>query len=94
MVDEKWLMAVVDEKVKNATKTTFEKLEKSYADVLSVKPAKDMEVQPGARKEVKLEIHHNINKNFRIQGIREDPEKSKAEKFVPTTKKYRGYQTT
>ena len=63
------------------------KLEKSYADVLSVKPVKDMKAQPGAGKEVKQEIHHNINKNFRIQRIREDPEKSKVENFVPTTEK-------
>ena len=84
---EKRLTALVDEKVENATKTTCEKLEKSYADVLSVKPVKDMKAQPGAGKEVKQEIHHNINKSFRIQGIREDPEKSKCENSVPTTEK-------
>ena len=67
---EKRLAALVDEKVENATKVTCEKLEKSYADVLSVKPVKDMKAQPGAGKEVKQEIHHNINKSFRIQGIR------------------------
>ena len=59
----------------------------SYAAVLTVKPVKDMKAQPGAGKEVKHEIHHNINKNFRIQGIGEDPEKSKGENFVPTTEK-------
>ena len=84
---EKRLTALVDEKVENATKTTCEKLEKSYADVLSVKPVKDVKAQPGAGKEVKQEIHHNINKSFRIQGIREDPEKSKGENFVLTTEK-------
>ena len=78
---EKRLTTLVVEKVENATKTTCEKLEKSYADVLSVK------AQPGAGKEVKQEIHHNINKRFRIQGIREDPEKSKGENFVSTTEK-------
>ena len=46
-----------------------------------------MKAQSGAGKEVKHEIHHNINKSFRIQGIREDPERSKGEKFVPTTEK-------
>ena len=60
---------------------------KKHSDVLSVKPVKDMKVQPGAGKEVKHEIHHNINKSFRIQGIREDPEKSKSKNFVPTTEK-------
>ena len=84
---EKRLTALVDEKLENATKTTSEKLEKSYADVLSVKPDKDMKAQPGTGKEVKLEIHHNINKSFHIKGIREDPEKSKGENFVPTTEK-------
>ena len=52
-----------------------------------MKPVKDMKAQPGAGKEVKQEIHHNVNKNFRIQGIREDPEKSKGKNFVPTTEK-------
>ena len=52
-----------------------------------MKPVKDVKAQPGAGKEVKQEIHHNINKSFRIQGIREDPEKSKGENFVPTTEK-------
>ena len=84
---EKRLMALVDEKVENAAKTTCEKLEKSYADVLSVKPVKSMKTKTGAGKEVKHEIHHIINKSFRIQGIREDPEKSKGENFVPTTEK-------
>ena len=37
--------------------------------------------------ELKHEIHHNINKSFRIQRIREDPEKSIGESFVPTTEK-------
>ena len=84
---EKRLTALVDKKVENATKTTCEKLEKSFADVLSVKLVKDMKAQPGAGKEVKHEVYHNIIKNFRIQGIREDPEKSKGENFVPTTEK-------
>ena len=60
---------------------------KKHSDVLSVKPVKDMKAQPGAGKEVKHEIHHNINKSFRIQGIREDPEKPKCKNFVPTTEK-------
>ena len=63
------------------------KTEKSSGDVLSVKPVKDMKAQPGAGKEVKHEIHHNINKNLRIQGISEDPEKSKGKNLVPTTEK-------
>ena len=46
-----------------------------------------MKAQPGAGKEVKQEIHHNINKSFRIQGIRKDPEKSKGKNFVPITEK-------
>ena len=46
-----------------------------------------MKAQPGAGKEVKQEIHHNINKSFPIQGIREDLEKSKGKNFVPTTEK-------
>ena len=52
-----------------------------------MKPVKDMKAQSGAGKEVKHEIHHNINKSFRIQGIREDLERSKGENFVPTTEK-------
>ena len=58
-----------------------------YADKVSVKSVKNMKAQPGARKEVRHEIHHDIKKSFRIQGIREDPEKSKSKNFVPTTEK-------
>ena len=50
-----------------------------------------MKAQPGAGKEVKQEIHHNINKSFRIRGIREDPENSKGEIFVPEPKNYLRY---
>ena len=84
---EKRLTALADEKIENATKTACEKLEKSYADILSVKPVKDMKAQHGAGKEVKHEKNHNIKKSFRIKGIREDPEKSKGESFVHTTEK-------
>ena len=85
---EKRLTALVDEKVENATKTTCEKLEKSCADVLSVKPVKDMKAQPGAGKEVKHEIYHNINKSFRIQGIEKIPINQKAKILSPQPKKY------
>ena len=46
-----------------------------------------MKAQPGAGKEVKHEKHHNIKKSFRIQAIREGPEKSKGKKCVITTEK-------
>ena len=52
---EKRLTALFEEKVENATKTTCEKLEKRYADVVSVKPVQDMKAQRGAGKEVKQE---------------------------------------
>ena len=82
---------MVDERVENATKTTCEKLEKSYADVLSVKPVKDMKAQPGAGKEVKHEILHKIKKIFRIQGNEKIPINQKAEILSPQPKKYMRY---
>ena len=88
---EKRLTALVDEKSKTLQKLHANNWKKSYADVLSVKPVKDMKIQPGAGKEIKHDIHHNINERFRIQGITEDPEKSKGENFAPQPKKYMKY---
>ena len=71
----------VDEKIGNATKMTCDKVEKTYAAVVAV------ETTSGKPKGVKTDENsksHDINKCIRIQGIPEDPNKTKRENFVPT----------
>ena len=78
---ESRLTDLVDETIGNATKMTCDKVEKTYAAVVAV------ETTSGKPKGVKTDENsksHNINKCIRIQGIPEDPNKAKAENFVPT----------
>ena len=77
---ERRLTDLVDEKIRNATKLTCEKVEKTYAAV-----AAD-ETTSGKPKGVKIDENskkHNINKCIKIQGIPEDPNKTKEEKSCP-----------
>ena len=77
---ERRLTDLVDEKIGNATKMTCDKVEKTYAAVVAV------ETTSGKPKGVKIDENsksHNINKCVRIQGIPEDPNKTKGENFVP-----------
>ena len=68
----------------NALKTTCEKMEKSYAEVMAVQPAKvDLPSKKGSKMIPKTDIDLNIRQCVRIQGIHEDPTKSKAENFFP-----------
>ena len=78
---ERRLTDLVDEKIGNATKMTCNKVEKIYAAVVAV------ETTSGKPKGVKTDENsksHNINKCIRIQGIPEDPNKTKGENLVPT----------
>ena len=78
---ERRLTDLVDEKIGNATKMTCDKVEKTYAAVVAV------ETTSGKPKGVKTDENsnsHNINKCIRIQGIPEDPNKTKGEILVPT----------
>ena len=79
---EQRLTEIVDRKIDEALKNTCEKVEKTYSSVLSTnlktEKAKIDESQ------TKPSPRHNIHQSFRIQGIREDPAKSKAENLVPT----------
>ena len=71
----------MDEKIGNATKMRCDKVEKTYAAVVAV------ETTSGKPKGVKTDENskgHNINKCIRIQGIPEDPNKTKGENLVPT----------
>ena len=78
---ERRLTDLVDEKIGNVTKMTCDKVEKTYAAVVAV------EATSGKPKGVKTDVNsksHNINKCIRIQGIPEDPNKTKGENLVPT----------
>lgn len=71
----------VDKKLDEAFKYKCEKVEKTYSSALSdglKKAATPMNV-PSLSK-----TPHNISQSVRIQGIPEDPSKSKAENLVPT----------
>ena len=77
---EKRLTDLLDEKIGNVTKMTCDKVEKTYAAVVAV------ETTSGKPKGVKTDVNsksHNINKCIRIQGIPEDPNKTKGENLVP-----------
>ena len=78
---ERRLTDLVDEKIGNATKMTCDKVEKTYAAVVAV------ETTSGKPKGVKPDENsksHNINKCIRIQGIPENPNKTKGENLVPS----------
>ena len=64
------------------------------ADVLSVKPVTDIKAQPGAGKEEKHEIHHNINKTSVYRGSEKIPRNQKPKILFPQPTKYMRYQTT
>ena len=66
----------MDEKIGNATKMTCDKVDKPYAVVVAV------ETTSGKAKGVKTDENsksHNMNNCIRIQGIPEDPNKTKGE---------------
>ena len=67
------------------------KNEKKHSDVLSVEPVKDMKAQPGAGKEVKHEMHHNINKTSVYRGSEKIPRNQNAKILSPHPKKCMRY---
>ena len=78
---ERRLTDLVEEKIGNATKTTCDKVEKTYTAVVAV------ETTSGKTKGVKTDENsksHNINKCIRIQEIPEDPKETKGENLVST----------
>ena len=81
---EERITAVVDTRVDNAIKTTCKKLDKSYAEAVAVQ-LRNIGATSKAHSREPPDLDHNIRKSIRIQGVLEDPDKSKAENFVPTT---------
>ena len=81
---EERIIAVVNTRVDNDIKTTCEKVDKSYAKAVAVHP-RNVGATSKAHSKEPPDFDHNIRKNIRIQGVPEDPNKSKAENFVPTT---------
>ena len=81
---EKRLTELVDKKIETAIKTTCEKVDKTYAAVVSVESTQETDRKLGKliKKEKGVD---NIKQSFRIQGIPEDHNKTKAENLVPTT---------
>lgn len=77
------LTDLVDQKIGNAMETTCEKVEKTYAAVIAV----DKTTEKTVKKDNKEQSNHSINKCFRIQGVPEDPKKTKGENMVPTNEK-------
>ena len=81
---EERISAVVDTRVDNAIKTTCEKVDKSYAEAVAVQP-RNVGATSKAHSKEQPDLDHNIRKSIRIQGVPEDPDKSKAENFVTNT---------
>ena len=75
---ENRLTQIVEKKIDEALRNTCEKVEKTYSTVLT---GNNKNAVP---KEQQNRTNHNINQCIRIQGIAEDPQKSKAENLVPT----------
>ena len=81
---EERITAVVDTIVDNAIKTTCEKVDKSSAQAVAVQPRNVGAISKAHSKEPP-DLDHNIRKSIRAQGVPEEPDKSKAEDFKPTT---------
>ena len=81
---EERITAVVDKRVDNAIKATCEKVDKSYAEAVAVQP-RNVGATSKAQYKEPYDLAHNIKKSIRIKGVPEDPDKSKAENFVPAT---------
>ena len=77
-------MDLVDEKMRNATKTTCDKIEKPYAAVVAVEYTTGKPI--GVKNDVNLK-NGNMNECIRKRGIPEDLNKMKGEHFVPTNNK-------
>ena len=64
-----------------------DKVEKTYSSVLDAKTEKGSgKVQPVKHQNDGSKFDHNISQSFRMQGVAEDPKKTKAENLLPTTK--------
>ena len=75
------LTDLVEQKIGNATNSTYEKVEQTYAAVVAVEK---FTVSMQGKAEYKAEyILNDISQSFRIQGIPEDPTKTKGENLVP-----------
>ena len=79
---EERITAVVDTRMDNDIKTTCEKVDKSYAEVVA-QPRNVVATSKAHYKEPP-DLDQNIRKNIRKQETPEEPDKSKAEKFNPT----------
>ena len=81
---EERIIAVVDKRVDNGIKTTCEKVDKSYSEAVAVQP-RNVGATSKAQSKEPYDLALNIKKSFRIKRVPEDPDKSKAENFVPAT---------
>ena len=79
---ERRLKELDDEITGNATKTMCDNVEKTYVVVVAIKTTTGVKNGENSKR-------HNINKSIGIQGITEDPNKTKGENLVSTNSKYR-----
>ena len=79
------ITAGVDAEINNAITATCEKVDKSYAEVMAVRPKETSSAHSRAPTTTMSDMDSNIRKNVRIQGVPENPEQTKADNFVPTT---------
>ena len=91
---EKRLTDLVDQKVVEAMKTTCEKVEETYAAVVAAEKSTETSKTNASHKVGKGKLNHNISQSLRIQGVREDPSKSKGENLVPTNAEVNGILDT
>ena len=81
---ENRLTDLVDPKVDEAMNSTCKKVEKSYAAVVTVEKSTETGNTNASQKVNKGKTNQNISQSLRIQGVPENPSRSKAENLVPT----------
>ena len=78
----------VDKKVIEALKRTQDKFEKTYSYVLNAKTQKSSsKLKSLKHQNDSPKFDHNILQSFRMQGVAEDPKKTKGENLLSTTQK-------
>ena len=83
---EEKMTQVVEKKVVEALKLTQDKVEKTYSSALDAKTQKcSSTVQPLKHPNDRYKFDHKISQSRRVQGVAEDPKKTKAGNLVPTT---------
>ena len=79
------LTVSLNTKVDNVIKTTLEKVDKNYAEVMAIQPKEAGNALSQALTKTMSDMDFDIRKSLRIEGVPHDPENAEAKIFVPKT---------